>query len=139
MRQAQNTSLVPAFGQRCDRSFTERSFTERAVLILSHSLRIVAAGIAIGLPLAIPTGGLYSALLFGVRPADLPTIAGVIALVSLVALAEAYIPSRRAARVDPSLCLALRMTRPAAPPAGRRGLTSVGQPSGPIHSAYLAI
>jgi hypothetical protein len=58
-------------------------------------------------------GGLYSALLFGVHPADLPTIAGVIALVSLAAVAAAYIPSapRRAGRS--SLCPALRMTRAA--------------------------
>jgi ABC-type antimicrobial peptide transport system permease subunit len=74
-------------------------------LILGQSLRLVAAGIAIGLPLAIATGGLYSALLFGVHPTDLPTIAGVIALVSLAALAAAYIPSRRAARVDPASAL----------------------------------
>jgi ABC-type antimicrobial peptide transport system permease subunit len=74
-------------------------------LILGQSLRLVAAGIAIGLPLAIGTGSLYSALLFGVHPADPPTIAGVIALVSLAALAAAYIPSRRAARVDPASAL----------------------------------
>jgi macrolide transport system ATP-binding/permease protein len=40
-----------------------------------------------------------------VHPADPPTIAGVIALVSLAALAAAYIPSRRAARVDPASAL----------------------------------
>jgi putative ABC transport system permease protein len=79
--------------------------TDMRNLILGQSLRLVAAGIAIGLPLAIATGGLYSALLFGVHPADLPTIAGVIALVSLAALAAAYIPSRRAARVDPASAL----------------------------------
>ena len=74
-------------------------------LILGQSLRLVAAGVVIGLPLAIAAGGLYSALLFDVRPADLPTIAGVIALVSLAALAAAYVPSRRAARVDPASAL----------------------------------
>jgi ABC-type antimicrobial peptide transport system permease subunit len=74
-------------------------------LILSQSLRLVLAGIAIGLPLAIAAGGLYSTLLFGVQPADLPTIVGVIPLLSLAALAAAYIPSRRAARVDPASAL----------------------------------
>jgi putative ABC transport system permease protein len=74
-------------------------------LVLGRSLRLVLAGIAIGLPLAIAAGGLYSTLLFGVRPADLPTLAGVIALLSLAALAAAYIPSRRAARVDPASAL----------------------------------
>ena len=74
-------------------------------LVLGQSLRLVVAGIAIGLPLAIATGRLYSALLFGVHPADLPTIACVIALLSLAALAAAYIPSRRATRVDPASAL----------------------------------
>ena len=74
-------------------------------LVLGQSLRLVVAGIAIGLPLAIATGRLYSALLFGVHPADLPTIASAIALVSLAALAAAYIPSRRATRVDPASAL----------------------------------
>ena len=74
-------------------------------LILGQSFRLVLAGIAIGLPLAIAAGDLYSTLLFDVQPADLPTIAGVIALLSLAALAAAYIPSRRAARVDPASVL----------------------------------
>ncbi len=74
-------------------------------LFLGQSLRLVVAGIAIGLPLAIATGRLYSALLFGVHPADLPTISSVIALLSLAALAAAYIPSRRATQVDPASAL----------------------------------
>ena len=74
-------------------------------LILGQSLRLVAAGIAIGVPLAIATGSLYSTLLFGVHPADLPTAAGVIGLVSLAALTAAYFPSRRAARIDPASAL----------------------------------
>jgi ABC-type lipoprotein release transport system permease subunit len=44
-------------------------------------------------------------LLFDVQLADPPTIVGVIALVSLAALAAAYIPSRRAARVEPASAL----------------------------------
>jgi macrolide transport system ATP-binding/permease protein len=40
-----------------------------------------------------------------VHPADLPTIASAIALVSLAALAAAYIPSRRATQVDPASAL----------------------------------
>jgi putative ABC transport system permease protein len=74
-------------------------------LILGQSLRLVLAGIAIGLPLAIAAGGLYSTLLFGVQPADLRTIAGVITLLSLAAMVAAYIPARRAARVDPAFAL----------------------------------
>jgi hypothetical protein len=74
-------------------------------LILGQSLRLVLAGIIIGLPVSIAAGGLYSTLLFGVRPVDLPTIVSVIVLLSLAALAAAYIPSRRAARVEPDSAL----------------------------------
>ncbi len=40
-------------------------------------------------------------MLFGVRPEDAVTIAGAIALLTTAALAAAYLPALRAARVDP--------------------------------------
>jgi ABC-type antimicrobial peptide transport system permease subunit len=44
---------------------------------------------------------LLSSLLFNVRPFDPPTIAAVALLVGLVGCTAAYIPARRAARLDP--------------------------------------
>ena len=41
------------------------------------------------------------AQLFGVRPSDPPTIVSVFVLMTVVAAAAAYLPARRAARVDP--------------------------------------
>ena len=87
-------------------------------LILGQSLRLVFAGIAIGLPLALAAGGIYSTLLFGVQPADLPTIAGVIALLLLAALA-APISHLVAPRESTQLLRCAPNSSAATPPVGR--------------------
>ena len=45
------------------------------------------------------------ALLFGIAPIDPPTFVAIPALLFLVALAASYVPARRAARIDPVICL----------------------------------
>jgi ABC-type antimicrobial peptide transport system permease subunit len=40
-------------------------------------------------------------LLYGVSPTDVPTLVGVTILLSAVAVGAAYMPARRAARLDP--------------------------------------
>ena len=44
-------------------------------------------------------------LLFGVRPSDPATIAGVVILMTGVALMACYLPARSATRVDPMIVL----------------------------------
>jgi len=44
-------------------------------------------------------------MLYGVRPRDPAVLAVVCAAVALVGLAAAYIPARRAAKVDPMVAL----------------------------------
>jgi ABC-type antimicrobial peptide transport system permease subunit len=44
-------------------------------------------------------------LLFGVAPADVPTIAGAVVLMFHVGMAAGYLPARRATRVDPLAAL----------------------------------
>jgi predicted permease len=71
-------------------------------LVLAHGLRLSAAGSAAGLLLAIPLARAIEARLFGVRAADLPTLAGAATVLAAVALAACWAPARRAGRVDPA-------------------------------------
>ncbi|HTS30000.1 MAG TPA: ABC transporter permease [Bryobacteraceae bacterium] len=74
-------------------------------LVIRQSLQLVLFGVAVGIPAAAALGRLYASLLFGVTPADPATMAGVAALLSLVALAASYVPAARATRVDPVVVL----------------------------------
>ena len=69
------------------------------------ALRLVAIGIAIGIPVAIAAGRLIAAQLFGVAAGDPVTLAAAAALLLLVGGLAAYGPARRASRVDPMLAL----------------------------------
>ena len=74
-------------------------------LVLGEGLRLVVAGLAIGLVAAAAlTRGLAS-LLFEVTPTDPLTYAGVAALFVGVALVAVAVPARRASRVDPLVAL----------------------------------
>jgi hypothetical protein len=73
--------------------------------VLSSALAPVAAGVLVGLPLAIAGARGAQALLFGVGIADLPTyVAGVSAVLGAAVLA-ASVPAGRAARMDPVTAL----------------------------------
>src|SRR5262249_61669849 len=74
-------------------------------LVLGESLWLVAAGIAIGLPVALAGTRLLAARLFGVGAADPLTIGAATALMVLVAAGAAAVPAGRAARVDPMIAL----------------------------------
>jgi ABC-type lipoprotein release transport system permease subunit len=49
--------------------------------------------------------GVVRAMLFGLEPTDPPTIASATLVVLVTALAAAWVPSRRAARVEPMTAL----------------------------------
>jgi putative ABC transport system permease protein len=74
-------------------------------MILRESLGLVACGIAIGVPVAIVLTRFVSALLFGLSPHDPATIAGVLAVMLVATMLAAYLPARRAARLDPIVAL----------------------------------
>jgi putative ABC transport system permease protein len=63
--------------------------------------RMAIVGIILGIAGAAVASRAMRGLLFGVREIDIPTFAGVSAVLAVVAIAAAYVPARRAARVDP--------------------------------------
>ena len=74
-------------------------------MVVRGSLAMVACGIAIGLPLCFWMSKLAASLLFGVRPNDPATIAATIGVLAAVAVLAAWLPARRASRVNPVIAL----------------------------------
>jgi putative ABC transport system permease protein len=70
-------------------------------LIIGRVVVVALAGIALGIGLAVPSMRLLTALLYQVRPGDPLVFAALSVVLLAVALAAAYIPARRATRVDP--------------------------------------
>jgi ABC-type antimicrobial peptide transport system permease subunit len=74
-------------------------------LVLREAIILVLIGIAAGIPLVFIAARLIEGLLFGVAPADPVTLAGTAVLMLSIAVAAAYLPARRASRVDPMAAL----------------------------------
>jgi predicted permease len=74
-------------------------------MVVAEGVVLVMAGIGIGLAGALALTRFLSSLLFGVEPRDPLTFAAVSLLLTVVALLAAYIPARRAAKVDPIVAL----------------------------------
>ncbi len=72
---------------------------------MRESLVLVAGGLAIGLGIAIGASRFVASLLFGVAAQDATTIAMAMVMMALVAAFAAYLPARRASRVDPMVAL----------------------------------
>lgn len=69
--------------------------------LLGSVARLLAAGAVAGLLLTWMAGRVLRSLLFGVSPMDAATVAAVVAALAVVAAAAAFVPARRAARIDP--------------------------------------
>ena len=74
-------------------------------LVVIQSMRMVLIGLALGLLGAAAVSGVLGSLLYEVKPRDPATFSGVAIVLTAVALAAAFVPARRAARVDPVLTL----------------------------------
>ncbi|CAN5853160.1 ABC transporter permease [soil metagenome] len=74
-------------------------------LVIGQALKLALAGIAVGSVAALSLGPLLEAQLFGVRPIDPITYAGVGLALVLTSVLGALVPARRAMRVDPAWAL----------------------------------
>jgi predicted permease len=74
-------------------------------MVLRQGLGLAIAGAALGIVCALIVARLMAGVLYGVRPTDPATFAGVAVLLVLVALFACYVPAMRATRVDPMVTL----------------------------------
>jgi putative ABC transport system permease protein len=74
-------------------------------LVVSQAVGLGAAGLAMGIAGALAVTRVLDSLLFGVTASDPLTFAAVSAALITVLLVAAYVPARRATRVDPIVAL----------------------------------
>jgi predicted permease len=74
-------------------------------MVMLSSLKWVALGIAIGVPVSIALIKVFQGKFWAVKSSDPLTLMGVTALLLLVGLVASYVPARRATKVDPMVAL----------------------------------
>ena len=74
-------------------------------LVVGQAMAIVAISLVIGVAGAFAATRLLNSLLFGVGASDPVTFAAIVVLVSAVGFIAAWVPARRATRVDPIVAL----------------------------------
>jgi predicted permease len=74
-------------------------------LMLREAMTLVGIGLVIGLPLTYFAARSISTSLYGVRPTDLAAAGGAALILVVVAAIAAYLPARRASRLDPMVAL----------------------------------
>ena len=74
-------------------------------LIMREGLVLTAAGLVLGIGLAVAVGMALGSFLIGIGPADPASLAAGVLVLLLVGGGASYIPARRALQVDPSTAL----------------------------------
>ena len=74
-------------------------------LLMRDLAAVLATGLALGGAGVLALGKWVRAMLFDVTPYDPPVLLSAAALLSMVAAVAAYLPARRAARLDPMRAL----------------------------------
>jgi ABC-type antimicrobial peptide transport system permease subunit len=71
-------------------------------LVLARLAWLVGAGVAVGIVLSLWASRFVSTLLYGLEPRDAGTLAGAALVLAVVAALAAWLPARRAAKIDPA-------------------------------------
>ena len=74
-------------------------------MVLSETMLLICAGLAIGLPAAMAASRLIASTLAGVSPSDPITLAAVTLVMVAVGLLAGFVPAARASRIDPMAAL----------------------------------
>lgn len=74
-------------------------------LVMGHGLRLFGVGIAVGALAVLASASVIRSFLFGVSPLDAQTYLGVGFILSVVTILAAWIPARRACRINPIVAL----------------------------------
>jgi putative ABC transport system permease protein len=74
-------------------------------MVVGRALTLALVGLAIGIPAAAAMTRALSSVLLGVIQMDAPIFVGFAVLLAMVATLAAYIPARRAMRIDPMVAL----------------------------------
>jgi ABC-type antimicrobial peptide transport system permease subunit len=74
-------------------------------MVLADSLRMVGAGVLVGVPAAWGVGRYLESQLFGLEPLDPTTAVAALAALSAIAVVAAMLPARRASRINPLAAL----------------------------------
>jgi ABC-type antimicrobial peptide transport system permease subunit len=75
------------------------------LLVVSHGMVLVLLGTVTGIAAALALGRVLTRLLYGVKPSDPGSLIASMVLLIAVALAGAFMPARRATRIDPMVAL----------------------------------
>ena len=74
-------------------------------LVFRNALRLALLGVTLGIPAAVVTARLVASQHFGINAADPLTFSGAITALLAVAALAAFLPARRATKVDPMVAL----------------------------------
>ena len=74
-------------------------------LVILDSLAVLAGGVAVGVGLSLATSRLLQKMLFGLSPHDVTTMLIAVGVLTTVGLIAAFLPARKATRVDPMVAL----------------------------------
>ena len=79
--------------------------TEVLWMVLRDALLLVAAGLAVGIPISLVAARRVAPVLFGIQPDDSFTFWSTGCVLAAIGLAAALLPARRAAGIDPAQTL----------------------------------